>query len=100
MIDCGKHIFRKEEQGLHIRMIDCGNSIEFSQFYMALVTHNCTEVYWTTGEERKRKKTRRRNFLSNKYWWHYFRNECVKQAQHAERRAINFTIREQCRNIG
>ena len=37
-------------------MIDCGNSVEFSQFYMALITHNYTEVNWTTGGKKKKKK--------------------------------------------
>ena len=40
-------------------MIDSGNSVEFSQFYMALITHNCTEVYWTTGGKRKKEKRKK-----------------------------------------
>ena len=37
------------------RLIDCGDSVEFSQFYMAHITHNYTEVNWTTGGKKKEK---------------------------------------------
>ena len=62
MIDCGKYVFQKEEKSLHIRLIDCGDSVEFSQFYMAHITHNYTEVNWTSGGKKKKKKNMQEDF--------------------------------------